>query len=136
MTRGKRDDLKHVLLIWVLCAAVLLLSGCAMLGQNKLDDVHLSSDGLTLTWGDRVYDAYGLITGDSSIGKQLGVADADGGEDSGSNIFELKGADPSQWLIERPRAMMSVHTVYRARGVTEVPEGVMSFQENADASGQ
>ena len=119
-----------------LCMVALLLGGCAVAGQHKLEDVHISDDGLTLTWGDRVYDAYGLITADSSIGKTLGVADADGGQDSGSWIYELKGADSSQWLIEKPRIMMSIHTVYRARGVADIAQGVMPFEDNANAGGQ
>jgi hypothetical protein len=125
--------MKGIIRITVLClAATLLLGGCALLDAQELEDIHISEDGRTLTWGERVYDAYGLVSEDQYIGKRLGVADAGASWDSGSWIFELAGVEATEWLIEKPRAIMSIHTVYRARGVTDVPEGVISFQENAD----
>ena len=124
--------MRYILKTVALCIAVtLLLGGCAM-HDRRLEDIHIDEDNNTLTWGDRVYDAYGLVAGDKFIGQRLGVADAGEAWDSGSWIFELTGAASSEWLIEKPRAIMTIHTVYRARGVTKVPEGVISFEENAN----
>ena len=88
--------------------------------ENKeLGCIELIRDGI-------VFRPYGIITDDGFRGNQIGVRE----NDTKSIICEVKGYSSEEWITEYLDVFMGGgDMLYKAVGVTEIPEELKQFRQ-------
>lgn len=86
--------------------------------NDELGCVELSRDGI-------IYRPYGVVGDKSMRGDKIGVRGGDS-----SSIFEVKGYDSSEWVLESDSGFMSAgDMLYKAVGIQEIPAKLKKYKE-------
>jgi len=113
--------LKKLLIIVIALIAVLNTAGCSLsekvdypeylVYENKdLGCIELVYEGIT-------YRPFGSFGNKKLMGTQIGIRE--GVPDS--KIYEIKGYDSTQWIIDYLDVIMGGDMIFKAAGVTEIP---------------
>jgi hypothetical protein len=131
----KRNHLSLAVVVFVLLAAILLLTACnrnvsgddatnypeyTVADNDDLGCVELNRNGVT-------YRPYGSFTTDSAIdrfiGEQIGVWE--GVPDR--KIFGVNGYDSSERIVDRLEVTMGGNMIWKAVGVSEIPSELIEY---------
>ncbi len=85
---------------------------------SNYENMETFDNGRCLKWGDITYTYYSVLPDYSLIGKQIGITDGD----KDGRIYEVKGYDTSEWLIDYYNTEMPIASLMKADNVTNIPE--------------
>jgi hypothetical protein len=136
--RMKKNTTAAVAVIAILLVATTLLPACsANSGDENKDKVSYpeytatNNDDLgcvELSYNGIKYRPYGSFTKDSDTdkfkGKQIGVWE----ETQDRKIYEVKGYDSSDWIVDYLEVTMGGNMIWKAVGVSEIPEELKEFK--------
>ena len=126
---SKRAISPKLMLLLITVIAITSISGCifdddteyplyAVSENNELGCIELIYNGV-------VFRPYGVFLNNSLKGGQIGVR-----EDSPqSKIYEVKGYDSNEWIVEYHEVIMGTNMVLKAVGVTEIPTELEIYKE-------
>jgi len=96
----------------------MLLSFFVSCNAKEYENFQELNNGSKLQRGNIIYSFYGALPDYSLIGRQIGTVDGD----KKHKIFEVKGFSSDEWIIEYYDVIMSVHNLFKADTVTEIPD--------------
>ena len=120
--------MKKSFLAWLLLFALVLLplSACktnkaypeyTVTDNDALGCVELHCDGIT-------YRPYGVFPTKDFQGDQIGIRQGD----PDSKIYQVKGYETSEWIIEYLDVIMGGHMIFKSTTVTEIPAELKAYQ--------
>ena len=121
--------IKTILMLIVTIITILNITGCApdkhveypgfsVVDNKELGCVELNHEGI-------IYRPFGVL--DSKLrGTQIGVRE----NEPDSKIFEVKGYDSTEWIVEHLDVIMGGgDMIFKAVGVTEIPKELEAYKE-------
>lgn len=87
----------------------------------------ISYDGVTYRpFG--VFGEDGLFAFDKFIGNQIGIR-VTGKDDHPTKIYDIKGYNPKEWIVEYNDILMGGNMIFKAVGVADIPKGFEKYKE-------
>jgi len=78
-----------------------------------------------LVHADIVFRPFGVLGSRTLRGKRIGVRE----DVPDAKIYEIKGYDSGEWIVEYLEVIMGGNMVFKATGVREVPAELEQFRE-------
>ena len=100
---------------------------CAQFAYIPDEDGNAGSD---LRWGDITYTSYSWYPDPKWIGDLFGYVDGDPFDE----VRLVPGQDPSEWVVVRMNILMGWDSLYKADGVTEIPEEFLQARQERNDS--
>ena len=118
-----------LILLLVAVIAIISTSGCIQDDKTEYPLYAVSENDelgcVELIYNGIVFRPYGVFINNSLKGKQIGVR-----EDSPkSKIYEVKGYDSNEWIVEYLEVIMGSNMVLKAVGVTEIPAELEEYKQ-------
>lgn len=108
--------MKRILLLLSVAMLVFVITSCS--GNPDFVNFEELDNGAALRQGDITYTSIGVLPDTSLLGEQYGIIN---GEDN-HKVFLVEGYSPDEWIVEYLDVIMSVHNLFKADSVIEIPD--------------
>lgn len=127
------------LILFFLIVMQLALTGCRQSNSETkypeyLDTVNSELGCVELNYDGVTYRPFGVFVGggvfafDEFIGNQIGIR-VTGGDDPPTKIYEIKGYNPKEWIVEYDDILMGGNMILKAVDVTDIPKELEKYKE-------
>lgn len=122
-------------IFFLLMVLPLTLLGCGQSKSQKqypeyIESVNAELGCAELSYDEVTYRPFGVFSGDrifafnQFIGNQIGI----GQQDPPTKIYEIKGYNPKEWIIEYDDVFMGGNMILKAVGVTDIPPEIEKYR--------
>jgi hypothetical protein len=115
----------------IFCTVLLALAIVSCAGKKDFVNFEELNSGAVLRRGDTTYTFLGALPEASLTGEQYGIIN---GEDN-HKVFLVNGYSPDEWIVAYLDVIMSVHNLYKADGVTEIPDELQTERNDGAVTG-
>ncbi|MCL2079738.1 MAG: hypothetical protein FWH17_07860 [Oscillospiraceae bacterium] len=124
-----RENFPKLILLIVVIIGILSFSGCIRDDQTEYPLYAVSVNDelgcIELIYNGVVFRPYGVFVNNTFKGEQIGVRE----DAPQSKIYEVKGYDSDEWIVEYLEVIMGTNMILKAVGVTEIPIELEEYKE-------